>query len=61
MSYQRLKKGGQVAKSEFLAKSVQKLLNKKTGLFSKKVLPHRQIKYQVDFDDELKTRKRQIR
>ena len=25
------------------------------------VLPHRQIKYPVDFDDELKTRKRQIR
>ena len=30
--------------------------------FCKKiVLPHRQIKYPVDFDDELKTRKRQIR
>ena len=26
-----------------------------------KILPHRQIKYPVDFDDELKTRKRQIR
>ena len=25
------------------------------------VLPYRQIKYPVDFDDELKTRKRQIR
>ena len=25
------------------------------------ILPHRQIKYPVDFDDELKTRKRQIR
>ena len=25
------------------------------------LLPHRQIKYPVDFDDELKTRKRQIR
>ena len=29
MSYQRFKKGGRVAKSPFLAKSVQKLLNKK--------------------------------
>ena len=27
----------------------------------KYILPHRQIKYPVDFDDELKTRKRQIR
>ena len=27
----------------------------------KNILPHRQIKYPVDFDDELKTRKRQIR
>ena len=37
MSYQRFKKGGRVAKSPFLAKSVQKLLNKKNknGLFSK--------------------------
>ena len=30
------------------------------GIFTV-VLPHRQIKYPVDFDDELKTRKRQIR
>ena len=30
MSYQLFKKGGRVAKSPFLAKSVQKLLNKKT-------------------------------
>ena len=29
MSYQRFKKGGRVAKSQFLEKSVQKLLNKK--------------------------------
>ena len=29
MSYQRFKKGGRVAKSPFLAKSVQKSLNKK--------------------------------
>ena len=29
MSYQRFNKGGRVAKSPFLAKSVQKLLNKK--------------------------------
>ena len=41
MSYQRLKKGGRVAKSPFLLeKSVQKLFNKKNknGLFSKKYL-----------------------
>ena len=39
MSYQRFKKGGRVAKSPFLEKSVQKLFNKKNknGLFSKKV------------------------
>ena len=38
MSYQRFNKGGRVAKSLFLAKSVQKSLNKKNknGLFSKK-------------------------
>ena len=37
MSYQRFKKGGRVAKSSFLAKSVQKSLNKKNrnGLFQK--------------------------
>ena len=37
MSYQRFKKGGWVAKSPFLAKSVQKLLNKKmkTDFFHK--------------------------
>ena len=37
MSYQRFKKGGRVAKSLFLAKSVQKLPNKKmiTDFFSK--------------------------
>ena len=29
MSYQRFKKGGRVSKSQFLEKSVQKLLNKK--------------------------------
>ena len=29
MSYQRFKKGGRVAKSPFLEKSVQKLFNKK--------------------------------
>ena len=29
MSYQRFNKGGRVAKSPFLAKSVQKSLNKK--------------------------------
>ena len=29
--------------------------------FELHILPHRQIKYPVDFDDELKTRKRQIR
>ena len=35
MSYQRLNKGGWVAKSSFLTKSAQKLLNikSKTGLF----------------------------
>ena len=40
MSYQRFNKGGRVAKSPFLAKSVQKLLNKKinTDSFKKKVL-----------------------
>ena len=38
MSYQRFNKGGQVAKSLFLAKSVQKLLNKKmkTDFFQKR-------------------------
>ena len=38
MSYQRFKKGGRVAKSPFLAKSVQKSHNKKNdnGLFFKK-------------------------
>ena len=37
MSYQRFKKGGRVAKSPFLAKSVQKSLNKnmKTDFFQK--------------------------
>ena len=35
MSYQRFKKGGRVAKSQFLEKSVQKLLNKKTDLSQK--------------------------
>ena len=40
MSYQRFKKGGWVAKSPFLEKSVQKLLNKKikTDFFQKKYL-----------------------
>ena len=35
MSYQRFKKGGRVAKSQYLEKSVQKLFNKKdkNGLF----------------------------
>ena len=38
MSYQRFKKGGRVAKSPFLEKSVQKWLNKKRKTdFSKKV------------------------
>ena len=39
MSYQRFNKGGRLAKSPFLAKSVQKLLNKKikTDFFFKKV------------------------
>ena len=32
MSYQRFNKGGQVAKSPFLAKSVQKSLNKKNKI-----------------------------
>ena len=32
MSYQRFKKGGRVAKSPFLAKSVQKSLNKKNKI-----------------------------
>ena len=38
MSYQRFKKGGRVAKSPFLAKSVQKLLNEKikTDFFPKR-------------------------
>ena len=35
MSYQRFNKGGRVAKSPFLEKSVQKLLNKKTDLSQK--------------------------
>ena len=37
MSYQRFKKGGRVAKSPFLEKSVQKLFNKKikTDFFQK--------------------------
>ena len=37
MSYQRFNKGGRVAKSPFLAKSVQKSLNKKikTDFFQK--------------------------
>ena len=39
MSYQRFNKGGRVAKSPFLAKSVQKSLNKKkTDFFQKKYL-----------------------
>ena len=40
MSYKRFKKGGRVAKSPFLAKSVQKSRNKKNknSLFSKKYL-----------------------
>ena len=40
MIYQRFKKGGRVSKSQFLAKSVQKSLNKKNknALFSKKYL-----------------------
>ena len=33
MSYQRFKKGGRVAKSPFLAKSVQKSLNKKIKIY----------------------------
>ena len=39
MSYQRFNKGGRVAKRQFLAKSVQKLLNKKikTDFFREKV------------------------
>ena len=39
MSYQRFKKGGRVAKSQFLEKSVQKLFNKKikTDFFRGKV------------------------
>ena len=38
MSYQQFNKGGRVAKSPFLAKSVQKSLNKKNKIdfFSKK-------------------------
>ena len=32
MSYQRFNKGGRVAKSPFLAKSVQKSLNKKNKI-----------------------------
>ena len=38
MSYQRFKKGGRVAKRQFLEKSVQKLLNKKikTYFFQKR-------------------------
>ena len=38
MSYQRLKKGGRVAKSPFLEKGVQKLFNKKikTDFFQKR-------------------------
>ena len=38
MSYQRFKKGGRVSKSQFLEKSVQKLLNKKikTDFFHKR-------------------------
>ena len=35
MSYQRFKKGGRVEKSPFLAKSVQKSLNKKMDFFQK--------------------------
>ena len=40
MSYQRFNKGGWVAKSPFLAKSVQKSLNKKIKIdfFKKKYL-----------------------
>ena len=39
MSYQRFKKGGRVAKRQFLEKSVQKLFNKKikTDFFREKV------------------------
>ena len=38
MSYQRFKKGGRVAKSQFLEKSVQKMFNKKIKTdFLKKV------------------------
>ena len=45
MSYQRFNKGGRVAKSPFLAKSVQKLLNKKikTGFFQKSAFFELQI------------------
>ena len=41
MSYQRFNKGGRVAKSPFLAKSVQKLLNKiiKTEFLKKVEVP----------------------
>ena len=40
MSYQRFKKGGRVSKSQFLEKSVQKLLNKKikNGFSGKKYI-----------------------
>ena len=48
MSYQRLNEGGRVAKSPFLAKSVQKSLNKKNKIdfFFKKqpVLNHRLLR-----------------
>ena len=39
VSYQRFKKGGRVAKSPFLAKSVQKSLNKKIKMFFFKKQP----------------------
>ena len=57
MSYRRFKKGGRVAKSPFLAKSVQKLLNKKfktdffqkSAVFESLITPKRSIFKQVMF------------
>ena len=45
MSYQRFKKGGRVAKSPFLEKSVQKLFNKKikTDFFQKSTFLNRRL------------------
>ena len=43
MSYQRFNKGGRIAKSQFLAKSVQKSLKKKLTFFKKQPFLNRRL------------------